>query len=91
MTHFELFALEIASVVLVGLDFDGHLLGHTESVALRPNHFFRVVGQQAHLAHTDVDQHLCADAVVAHVILEPQLQVGFHRVHALAVAAVRRP
>ena len=85
MPHLVLLGFEVALVVLVGLDDDGHYFGDFEAVAFEAGAFDGVVGDEAHLGDLLVAQYLCTDAVVALVGLEAELKVGIHGVETLPI------
>src|ERR1700732_1000662 len=74
----QLFLLgpQVAAVVLVGGDLDGHALDDAQVVALHAADFLGVVGQQADVADAEIDEDLGADAVVAQVGAETEPLVG---------------
>ena len=59
MPHALLLSLQVAEVVLVGGDFDGHVLYNLQAVGLEAYTLHWVVSHQAHLVDTEVAQHLC--------------------------------
>ena len=88
MAHAVLLGLEVAFVVLVGLDNDGDYLGDFEAVAFEAGTLDGVVGDEAHLGDMLVAEYLCAYAVVALVGLEAELKVGVNSVEALFLQVV---
>ena len=81
-------ALEVGLVVRVGDRADRHLLGDREPVALEPEDLLRVVGEDADAGQAEVAEDLGADAVVAQVGRQPELDVGVDRVEALLLELV---
>ena len=88
VSHAVLLGLEVALVVLVGGLHDRHYLRHLEAVAFEARALDGIVGDEAHLADPLVAQYLGADAVVALVGLEAQLEVGVDGVEALLLQVV---
>ena len=88
MSHAVLFGAQVAFVVLVGLNDDGHGLHNLQSVTFEAAAFDGVVGEQPHLPHAEVAQHLGSDAVVAFVGFEAEGEVGVNGVHALLLQVV---
>ena len=62
----------------------------SRSVADETGALARIVGQQAHAAHAEVVEDLCAHAVVALVAVEAEQAVRLHGVVRLPPAACRR-
>ena len=83
VAHPLLFCHEVALVVGVGLHLDGHVLHDFQSVGFESNALDGVVRQQTYLAHSELAQDLCADAVLPLVGAEAQMHVGLHGVVAL--------
>ena len=67
---------------------DRHLRRHAEPVALQPADLLRVVGEDADRRQPEVDEDLRADAVVAQVDRQAELEVGVDRVHPLVLQVV---
>ncbi len=82
MTHPVAFGLEVADVLGVGTDRKRNPLDDLQAVAVQPDPFCRVVGQQAHGPHTEVHQNLGADPVVPGVSGQAEFEVGVHGVRA---------
>ena len=72
----------------VGRVLDRDLVGHAQAVALEADDLLRVVRQQADLAEPEVDEDLGADAVVAQVGRQAELQVRVDGVEALLLELV---
>src|SRR5208337_2502642 len=69
----------------------GHFQRHAlypEAVAAQALQLARIVGQQPHLADSQVAQDLRADPIVAQVLLEAQLEVGLDRVQSAILQRV---
>ena len=77
-----------ASELALGRDLERHRLAHREAVSLQPDEFTRVIGQEPHGLHTEIPEDLGADAVVALIRLEPQLDVGLDRIEPLVLKLV---
>ena len=58
VTHTVLLGLEIAEVILVGSNLDGHILDNLQTVGLETHSLDGVVGQQSHLVDSQMAQHL---------------------------------
>ena len=67
---------------------DRHLVGHAQAVALEAHDLLRVVGEQADRAEPEVHEDLGADAVVAQVGGQAELEVGVDGVEALLLEPV---
>ena len=79
---------QVGLVVLVGRVGDRHLVGHPQAVALQPADLLGVVGQDPDRRQAEVDQDLGADAVVAQVGRQAELEVGVDGVIALLLQLV---
>jgi len=88
MSHTCLFGLQITQIVLVWSYLDGHILDDFESVCLKTYTLHWVVGEQAHLVHADMAQHLCSTSVVALVGLESQVYVGVDGIKSLLLQLI---
>src|SRR5690606_35551840 len=80
---------QIGDVVLARLDVDRLAAGDPQAVALEADDLARVVRQQADRAQSEIEQNLCADAVVAQVRLEAERLVRLHRVLPLVLQRIR--
>ena len=78
MAHFFLFGAKVFFVVLVGADFNGHIVHHFKSVAYEAGAFFGIVTQQLHFGNAQIAEYLRPDAVVAVVHIKAQFDVGLH-------------
>src|SRR5262249_20204865 len=72
VAHLLALRRQVTAVVLVGRDLDRHALDDAQPVAVDPDHLLGVVRQQPDLPHAEVDQDLCADAVVPQVRAEAE-------------------
>lgn len=80
MAHALALGGQIAFVVGVGGNLDGHILNNLQSVGFQPHPLHRIVGDETHLVDTQMAEHLCPAAVVALIGLEPEVDIGIHRV-----------
>src|SRR5687767_1167459 len=80
--------LEIIDVLHVGHRLQRHPFDDLEVVARQPAVLGGVVGHQPHGGDAEVDEDLGADAVLAGVGGEAELQVGLHRVAPLLLELV---
>src|SRR5262245_4545097 len=80
---------EVALVGRVDRRLEGHALGDLEAVARHAAVLRRVVREEAHRAHAEVEEDLRADAVVAVVGLEAEPLVGLDGVEPLLLERVR--
>src|SRR6266852_829576 len=78
MAQLHFFRLEVFRIVRVGFAPNRHLLDHLESIPFQPNHFLRVVGQEAELAHAQIEEDLRAETVIAQIARVTKLGVCFH-------------
>src|SRR5581483_8131203 len=76
---------EIMNVAVARRHLEGNALDHLNAVDLKPADLARVVGEQGDLVHTEVAQDLRADAVIAQILLEAELEIGLHRVAPLVL------
>src|SRR6185503_5730682 len=80
--------LEVPAVLVVRLDLDRLLRDGREPVAGDPGDLPRVVRQDADRGQPEVGEDLRADAVLARIGLEAELEVGLDRVEALLLQLV---
>ena len=73
----------------VGLDLQRHPFDDLQPEALEATELRWVVGHQLHRRDAEVGEDLCADAVLAAVGRQPQLEVGVDGVVALVLQAIR--
>ena len=64
----------------IGVGGDGHLLNDTQTIAVEPHSFARVVRQQAELTQPQILQNLSTDAVVAAIGRQSEGVIGFNRI-----------
>lgn len=88
MPHLGPLGLEVFLVLLGDRRDHRDPAHHGEPVPLEPNELGRVVRHQPHRAHANVPENLGADAVLAGVDGEAELDVGLHRVAALVLQVV---
>ena len=74
MPEFFLLGAQVSDIAVVRRDFERHARD-VDPVAAEALDLVRIVGQQPHLADTEVAQNLRADPVIAQVLLESQLQI----------------
>src|SRR5580658_3602665 len=74
MPQFFLLGAQITDIAGMRFDFERNARDH-HAVASEAVNLMRIVGEQAHLADTEVADNLRADAVIAQVLLESQFQV----------------
>src|SRR5580704_5271742 len=83
MSHFCALGLEVAGVMGVGLRFDGKLFDDVQAVSFEADHLFRIVGEKADAANTEIDQNLGSGAVLPEIHRKTQFLVCFDRIEAL--------
>ena len=83
MPHAIFLCLQIATVVFVWFNDDGHIAYNLKSVSLKSDAFHRIVRDESNLCHTQTAQYLCAYAIIAFVRTESQVDVRIHSVVAL--------
>src|ERR1700722_1600752 len=83
-----LLGAQVLDVLRVGVRVETHPIDDVEAEALKTAVFGGVVGHEAHLGHAEVDEDLRADAVLAAVDRQPELEVGVHGVVALLLQVV---
>ena len=89
MPHFLFLGLHVLQVFLAGDDFQRNAFRDLQAVAGQGDVLGGVVGDQLQFFQSQVAQDLGADAVVALVGLESQLDIGLDGVEALLPAACR--
>src|SRR6266498_347902 len=72
--------LQVARVVRIGRDADGHLFDDLEAVAFEADDFLGIVSEEPDGFEAQVDENLRAKAVFAQVRFESKLEVGLDRV-----------
>src|SRR5688572_28922924 len=80
VAEFRALGAEVLAVGYARRDLDRNALGHGEPVLLELANLVGVVGDEAHLARTEVEEDPGPDPVVAHVGGEAERVVGLHRV-----------
>src|SRR5690242_1217510 len=89
MPELGLLGLEIVRVLWRLGRNDGDAILDVEAVPLEPDQLARIVGEDAHRPQPEIEQDLCADAVVAQVGAEAERLVGLDRVLPLVLELVR--
>src|SRR5262249_51282031 len=89
VSELRLLGPEVVDVARVGLDLERGARHDGDAVGLEPGDLLRVVGQQAHALDAEVAQDLGADAVVAQIFLEAELEVRLYRVAPAILQGVR--
>ena len=56
---------EIFLVVRIRGRANRDLLHHLQTITFQPDHFFGIVGQEAELAHAEIEQNLRAQSVIS--------------------------
>lgn len=88
VAHTLLLGAEVALIVGVRLDFDGHVFDYFKTVGLKSHALDGVVGDEAHLFHAEQVENLCTHAIVALVGVVAQMDVGVDSVVALLLEFV---
>jgi len=65
--HFVPLRLQISSINIIGLYFQGNAFCYLQAVALQANHFAGIVGQEPDVLDAQVDQDLGTNAVIPEV------------------------
>src|SRR5687767_1005205 len=89
MPELALLRAQIRDVLVVGLDVQWHALHDRKTVAVESAVLGGIVGHEPHRRDAEVDQDLRADAVLARVGEEAELDVGLHGVAPFVLQAVR--
>ena len=76
VSQFGFFGLKVFFVVGVGLGVDGNLFNDFKAVAVKPDDFFGVVGEESNFLEAEVGEDLGADAVFAEVGGVAEFEVG---------------
>src|SRR6266436_5810761 len=84
----RLFCLEIFFVVRIGFGPDRHLLDHFQTVTLQADNFFRIIGEEPELPHTQIEKNLCAQAVIAQVSCVTEFRIGLYSVESFLLQLV---
>src|SRR5262245_40192446 len=88
VAHAVALGRQVALVVGVGLDDERHAVDDLEAEALEAAVLRRVVGEEPHRRHAEVDGDLGADTVLAAVGGEAELEVGIDGVEPLLLELV---
>src|SRR5258707_1249513 len=83
MAELVLLRFQILEIVRVRRDLDRHRLDDVQAIAFQADDLARVVGQQADVAHAEIDKDLRADAVLPKVHAVAEALVGFNGIEAL--------
>ena len=83
MPHLQPLCLEVSCIVGICRGFDRELLDNIETVPFKTHDLFRVVRQKSNVAHSQVEQDLCADSILTEVHRIAKLFICFYRVQAL--------
>ena len=78
--QFGFFGLKVFFVVRVDLGVDGDLFDDFKAVAVKPDDFFGVVGEESNFLEAEVGEDLGADAVFAEVGGVAEFEVGVNGV-----------
>src|SRR5262249_7619088 len=89
VSELRLLGPEVVDVAGVGLDLERGARHDGDAIGLEPGDLLRIVGQQADALDAEVAQDLGADAVVAEIFLEAELEVRLHRVAPAILQGVR--
>ena len=65
MAELYLLGLEIFLVVRIRGHANRDLLHHLQTITFQADHFFGIVGQEAELAHAEIEQNLRAQSVIS--------------------------
>src|SRR5208283_6103070 len=88
MAEFFFLRFQVSDISRVRRDLDRHAR-NVYSITAQTFYLVRIVGQQLHFADAEVAQYLRADPVVAQVLVEAEMQVGFDGVHPVVLQRVR--
>src|SRR3954447_2763550 len=86
--HARLLGAQVGDVLGVGCGLERHPLDDLQAEALETTVLRGVVGEEAHGGDAQVDEDLGADAVLAAVDGQTELEVGIESVEALLLQAV---
>src|SRR5262245_32435057 len=89
MAELRLLGAEVLDVPRVRGDLERRARDDVDPVALEAADLLRVVREEADAAHAEVAEDLCADAVVAQILAEAELEVRLDRVEAAVLERVR--
>ena len=88
VSHTFFFGFHVGQIVGIGVYFDRYIFDYFESVGLQSDAFYGVVGHQSHFRHAQFAQYAGANAIVALIGFEPEMQVGIDGVVALLLQFV---
>src|SRR5690349_15071245 len=88
MPELLLLGAEVREVTAARRDLERHALRDLDPVPLQAEHLPGIVGEQPHPTETEIAQDLRADAVVAEILLEAELEVGLDGVPTLVLERV---
>src|SRR5208283_4765662 len=88
MAHFRRLGAQIADVALIRYDFQGYSLGDSNSVALKPDYLFGIIGHEPHFSYTKVHQYLRPNSKIPQICLKPQGLVRIDRIIALILKGI---
>ena len=88
VAHKVFLGCHVAEIVVVGLDFDGDVFHDVETVALKANTFYGIVGHESHVGDAEAAEYLSADAVIAFVGFVAQQYIGFDGIMTLLLEFV---
>ena len=72
----------------IGFGPDRHLLDHFQTVALEPDNFFLVIGEEPELSHAKIEKNLCTEPVIAQVSCVSEFRVGLYGVESFLLQLV---
>ena len=80
MAHLLRFGFEIFDVLLMGSCLDRNPFDHLYSISFQAFNLSGIVGHEANLVETQVNQNLCPNSIVPHIGFETQCLIGLHSV-----------
>ena len=80
MPHAVSLGLEITLIVLVWYNFDRYIFYDFQTICFETYALYRIVGEQTHLVHTEMTEHLCTATIVALVWLETEMGIGVNSI-----------
>src|SRR3954451_12116177 len=86
--HARLLGAQVGDVLRIGRGLERHPLDDFQAETLEATVLGRVVGEEAHSGDAQVDEDLGADAVLATVDGQTELEIGVESVEALLLEAV---
>ena len=88
MAHSGFLRLEVATIVFVRLDYNGNILHDFESVAFKADALYGIICDKTNLADSHLSKYLSANAILAFVGTEAEMDVRIHRIVALLLEFV---